>query len=226
MIVSVHIPKTAGTSFHYDLAQVFGARLLDDYGDWPETTTREAAAHKERRRAEMLADVETIVERYDAIHGHFVARKYAGVFPVTSLVTMVRDPYQHAVSTYEHAARETDSPHPSFRVFKEARMTLLDFIEAFPNHQSLYFGGMSLEDFAMIGVSERYEQSIALFETIFGITLPRARVRQNVNPAKSAAEYPITPEVRRAVERNRAEDIALYRHACESFAKRCSKHGV
>jgi hypothetical protein len=28
MIVSVHIPKTAGKSFQYDLAQVFGARLL------------------------------------------------------------------------------------------------------------------------------------------------------------------------------------------------------
>jgi hypothetical protein len=226
MIVSVHIPKTAGTSFKNDLAQVFGGRLLADYGDWPESTTREGAVHNERCRADMLADVERIGGQYDAIHGHFVARKYASVFPVTALVTVVRDPYQQAVSTYEHAARVSDSPHPCFRLFKEARMTLIDFIEAFPNHQALYFGGMALEDFAMIGVTERYQRSAALFEAIFGIKMPRETVRRNVNPTKHGAEYQIAPEVRRAVERSRAEDIALYRHARERFAKLCSAYGV
>ena len=226
MIVSMHIPKTAGTSFNHDLARVFGPRLLADYEDWPESATPESVAHNERRRAEMLADVDAIGERYDAIVGHFVARKYAGVFPVTAIVTMVRDPYQQAVSQYEHAARVTHSPHPGFRLFKEARMTLLDFIEAFPNHQALYFGGMPLEDFAMVGISERYDRSIALFEAIFGITIPRAAVRHNVNPAKHGAEYAIAPEVRRAIERSRQEDIALYRQACERFEKVCSAYGV
>ena len=113
MIVSVHIPKT-GTSLRHDLAQVFAARLLADYEDWPESTTPEGVAHNERRRAEMLADVERIGEQYDAIHGHFVAGKYARVFPVTALVTMLRDPYQHAVSTYEHALRTTDLPRRNF----------------------------------------------------------------------------------------------------------------
>jgi hypothetical protein len=226
MIVSVHIPKTAGTSFRYDLANVFGPRVLDDYGDWPEITTPEGEIRKQRRRTEMLADVEGIMERYDVIHGHFVARKYEGAFPATAFVSMVRDPYQHAVSTFEHASRETDSPHPGFRAFKEARMTLIDFIETFPNHQALYFDGMSLDDFALIGLSERYAHSVALFEAIFGITMPRVRERQNVNPTKHKAEYDITPEVRRAVERSRAEDIELYRRACERFPSLCSRYGV
>jgi hypothetical protein len=226
MIVSVHIPKTAGSSFLHDLSQVFGARLLADHGDWPESTTPESVAHNERRRAEMLADAERIGQRYDAIHGHFVAPKYAGVFPVTALVTMVRDPYQQTVSTYEYASRITESSHPGFRLFTEARMTLLDFIEAFPNHQSLYFGGMSVDDFAMIGVTERYRQSVALFEAVFGVTMPREEARQNVNPNKPGVEYEIAPEVRRAIERTRAEDIALYRRACERFAKLCSRYGV
>lgn len=225
MIVSVHIPKTAGKSFEYDLAQVFGPRLLHDYDDWPESATLEARAHNERNRAAMLAATESIGGQYDAIHGHFLATKYAGVFPVTALVTFVRDPYQHAVSTYEHATRSDDIPHPGFRLFKEARMTLLDFIEAFPNHQSLYLRGVPLDDLAMIGLTERYEQSVALFEAIFGRSMPRA-TRQNANPAKRGAEYEITPDVRCAVERYRAEDIALYRQAHERFAQLCSRHGV
>jgi hypothetical protein len=226
MIVSVHIPKTAGTSFNYDLAQVFGQRLLRDYGDWPESTTPEGTLHNERCRADMLADAERIGQQYDAIHGHFTASKYAGVFPVTALVTMVRDPYQHAVSTYEHARRVSASPHPGFRLFKEARMSLLDFIEAFPNHQALYFGGISVEDFAIVGVTERYQQTIALFEALFKIAMPRHSARQNVNPDKPGLEYEIAPEVRRAIERCRPEDIALYRQACERFGKLCWAYGV
>ena len=226
MIVSIHIPKTAGKSFEHDLAQLFGPRLLSDYDDWPESTTTEAVEHNARRRAAMLAEAGSIDERYDAIHGHFVASKYAGVFPVTAMITFVRDPYQHAVSTYEHAVRSADIPHPGFRAFKEARMTMIDLIGSIPNHQSLYLGDTQLDDLAMIGLTERYEQSVALFEAVFGLTMPRAATRQNVNPTKRAAEYEIAPEVRRAVERSRAEDIALYRRATERFAKLCSAYGV
>ncbi len=226
MIVSVHIPKTAGRSFQHDLAQTFGDRLLADYGDWPELTTPEATAHNERRREAMLAEAGSIADRYDAIHGHFTARKYANAFPVTALVTFVRDPYQHALSSYEQAVRLVDVPHPGHRRFKETRMTLLDFIEAFPDHQSAYLGGTPLEELAMIGLTERYAQSVALFESIFGIAMPRAKVRRNVNPAKYGTAYEISPDVRRAVERHRAEDIALYRRARERFAKLCAAHGV
>ncbi len=226
MIVSVHIPKTAGRSFQHDLAQTFGERLLADYGDWPELTTPEATAHNERRRAAMLAQAESIADRYDAIHGHFTTRKYANAFPVTALVTIVRDPYQHAVSSYEQAVRLVGVPHPGHRRFKETRMTLLDFIEAFPNHQSVYLGGTPLEELAMIGLTERYARSVALFEAMFGITMPRAKVRRNVNPAKYGAAYDIPPDVRRAVERYRVEDIALYHRARERFAKLCAAYGV
>jgi hypothetical protein len=227
MIVSVHIPKTGGTSFRIDLQQAFGARLLLDYQDWPaEIATPDCAAHNERCRAEMLADADRIAKRYDVVHGHFVAAKYAGVFPFTALVTMVRDPFQHAVSVYEHAERDAASPHPRSLLRKQGEMTLVDFIEAFPNQQALYVGGLALQDFAMVGVAERYQQSVALFETIFGIPMPRVRERRNVNPAKRAGEYAIAPEVRRAVERSRANDIALYHHASERFAKLCLAYGV
>jgi hypothetical protein len=174
----------------------------------------------------MLAEAESIANRYDAIHGHFTTRKYANAFPVTALVTFVRDPYQHAVSSYEQAVRLVDVPHPGHRRFKQTRMTLLDFIEEFPDHQSVYLAGTPLEELAMIGLTERYAQSVALFEAVFGVTMPRAKVRRNVNPAKDGTAYEVSPDVRRAVERHRAEDIALYRRAREHFAKLCAAHGV
>jgi hypothetical protein len=80
MIISVHIPKTAGTSFGEDLNGAFGARLFADYGDWPEVATPEGQAHNEQRRAEVLARLDEIAGRFDAIHGHFTAGKYLNVF--------------------------------------------------------------------------------------------------------------------------------------------------
>jgi hypothetical protein len=226
MIISVHVPKTAGISFLKDLTEAFGPRLWDDYGDWPESFTPESRAHDERRRAEMLARAEELRERCDIIHGHFTARKYAGVFANTALVTFVRDPYQHAISTYEHAVRAQGGQHPGHRVFKEANMSLLDLVEAYPNHQSLYFGGIPIDDFAMVGMTERYEQSVALFEAMFGTTMPRVHARRNANPKKGLEQYEISTELRDAVERHRTEDIALYRRAGERFDALCRAHGV
>jgi hypothetical protein len=43
MIVSIHVPKTAGTSFRFRLEAAFGARLPCDYGDWLEIRMPEPA---------------------------------------------------------------------------------------------------------------------------------------------------------------------------------------
>lgn len=226
MIISVHIPKTAGISFREELTKVFGERVLWDDGDWPESDTSEARANNDRRRAQMLAAADAYSARYDAIHGHFTARKYLGVFPVTEMVTWVRDPFQHAVSTYEHAVRDAQIAHPAHRAFKEQQMTAVDLIEAIPNHQSLYLAGIPLDEFAMVGLTERYEQSVALFETFFGIAVPHPRERLNVNPSRQGAEYEIPPAVRKAVERYRAEDLEMYRRATERFDTQCAAYGI
>ncbi len=227
MIISVHIPKTAGTSFRCDLRAAFGARLLEDYGDWTEVTTAEAEAHNGRRHAAMLAESASYAERFDVIHGHFSADKYRDVFPDGRLVTFVRDPYQHAMSSYEHAVRETRPiAHPSYRAFRERNMTMADLIEAVPDHQSRYFASVPVDEFAMIGLTERYEASIALFERMFGITMPRVRDLRNANPNRPSTAYAIPAELRTAVERHRAADLEIYRRAAERFDALCGAYEV
>jgi hypothetical protein len=226
MIVSVHIPKTAGSSFRADLLDVYGPRLLLDYGDWPEVSTPEADARHAASRAHVLARVASGPEDYAAIHGHFLVSKYLDVFPVTALVAMVRDPYQHAVSSYEHALRQGPSEHPGLQRFQRDGMTLTESIAVVPNHQSLFLRGVPIEEYAVIGVTEWYERSVALFSTMFGVTMRRTPARHNVNPAKAEGPYPISAEVRAAVDRHRAEDLALYRRARERFAALCARYGA
>ena len=169
MLLSIHIPKTAGRSFQHYLQKVFSGRLLADYGDWVEIKTEEGIHRNERRRAEALFRAKHIQQHFDAIHGHYSASKYKGIFTDAEVVAFVRDPYQHAISTYEHASRSDieNHPHPGIRLFREDRMTVVDLIEAFPNHQSLYLSSMPLNDFAMVGLTDAYDRSLALFRALF-----------------------------------------------------------
>jgi len=217
MLLSVHMPKTAGTSFYKNLQGVYGPRLLWHNNDWVEIATPEAVERRERHRAQLIGDPEDFARRFDAVHGHFSARKYADLFRDAQLLTFVRDPFQHVVSCYEFAIRSESLPHPGHHAFKARNMSIFELIEMYPDHQSMYVDGVPLEEFALIGLHERYAESLALIERIFGVTIPNHGTYENANPRRAGGEYAISPDVRRAVQRHRARDIELYRRAAERF---------
>jgi hypothetical protein len=226
MILSIHIPKTAGTSFRHYLQGVFGRRLLNDYGDWPSIRTEEALRHNEQRRLDMLTRIDAIRKEFDIIHGHYLLEKYMSVFTNPTLLTFVRDPYQHAISTYHHAKRSKAYHNPGVRQFHESQMTLREMIEASPNHQTLFLSGAAIEDFAMAGLTEAYERSIALFRVIFAVGSPASIERRNVNPSQNGKPYEVTDDVRRLVDKYRPEDVALYHRARERFEALARRYGV
>ncbi len=217
MLLSVHIPKTAGTSFFKNLQDVYGPRVRWHNNDWVEITSSEAIERREQHRINLIGDPAVFARHFDAIHGHFSARKYSGLFGDARLLTFVRDPFQHAVSCYEFAVRSESLPHPGHHAFKARTMSIFEMIEMYPDHQSMYLDGVALEEFALIGLHERYEESLALFERIFGVTIPDHGTRENANPRRRGVAYEISLDVRRAVERHRAGDIELYRRALERF---------
>lgn len=222
MLLSVHVPKTGGRSLFKDLGDAFGPRILWHNNDWVEITTPQARERRERHRAELIGDPGLFAQRFDAIHGHFSARKYAGLFRDARLLTFVRDPFQHAVSSYEFAVRSESLSHPGHDAFKARHLSIFELIEMYPNHQSMYLDGVLLEDFALVGITEFYAESRALIGRIFGVTMPTHGTRENVNPGRRGA-YTISPEVRRAVQRHRGGDIELYRRALERFEQlRCA----
>ncbi len=226
MLLSVHVPKTAGTSFFKTLQDVYGPRVLWHNNDWVEIATPQADERRRRHAAELIGDPELFADRFDAIHGHFSARKYAGLFPDARLVSFVRDPYQHVVSCYEFAVRSESLPHPGHHAFKARQMSIFELIEMYPDHQSMYLDGVPLDEFALIGLHERYRESLVLFERIFGKTIPDHDRYENANPRRGGAAYEISVDVRRAVERYRAGDIELYRRAVERFERLRTAYAV
>jgi hypothetical protein len=108
-------------------------------------------------------------------------------------------------------------------MFHEAGMSLPEYLEwsAFHNHQSQFLGSLSIEDLAFVGLSEEYATSLSMFEAIFGIALDVKY--ENVNPHRQAEGYHIDAEVRRAVNKYRAEDVELYERAKALFAQQLGR---
>jgi hypothetical protein len=227
MIVSVHVTKTAGSSFGEALKRQFGERFMHDDEDWAGYKSPEADARRAANAAQMRDRRDELLETFDVIHGHFVPEKFAGLFPHTDFVAFFRDPFQQAVSHYEFLRRIPQIDHPVVRGFHEANMAIEDFIawEATKEPQTQLMGGFALEDFAMIGITEEFPRSIALFNAMFGCCLS-AQVFQNVNPARKDSGYVIAPDLRKLIEIHRAKDIDLYKRAQALFARQTSYRSI
>ena len=192
---------------------------MTDYGDWAGCDMPQTNLHRALRTAAMRLRAPELLEKYDIIHGHFVADKYAGLFPSARYVAFFRDPYQQAVAHYYFLKRNPQRPHPEEKILHEQKMTLHEYLEwdAFHNQQSQYLGSMSIDDFEMVGLSNQFPQSLAMFNAIFGVQLGEQRF-SNVN-TEASGPYEISPGVKRAIDTYRAQDIELYRRAVEIFKK-------
>lgn len=227
MIISIHVTKTAGTSFGEALKREFKERFMHDDEDWAGYRSPEAEARRSANAVRMRNRREELLQNYDVIHGHFVPEKYAGLFPHTDFVAFFRDPVQQAVSHYEFLRRIPHIDHPVVKEFHGAAMTIEDFVawEATKNPQMQLIGGFALEDLSMVGLAEEFARSVALFNATFGRKLT-ADVFQNVNPARGEMGYAISPALRKLIERHRAEDIDLYRRTQDLFLRQISRKGI
>lgn len=227
MIISIHVTKTAGTSFGKALKREFKDRLMLDDEDWAGYRSPEAEARRAANAVRARARRDEFIERFDVIHGHFVADKYLGLFPEGHLLAFFRDPFQQAVSHYEFLRRVAHSDHPAVRGFHAAKMTIEDFVawEATKNPQMQLMGNLAVEDLTMVGLTEEFPQSVALFNTVFGHNLS-AEIFENVNSARQDAKYQIDAELRKLIEIHRAEDIDLYNRAQALFARQANRRGI
>ena len=158
MIVSIHVPKTAGTSFGQLLKDRYGPRLMLDYGDWAGFDSPEAIAHRARRTSEMRGRREEIERDYDVIHGHFVADKYEELFSPTLFVAFFRDPYQQAISNFTYLKSNPQISHPAVKIFHDAEMSVFDYLswDAVRNPQLAFLGRVPIDSLAMVGLTEQF----------------------------------------------------------------------
>ena len=165
---------------------------------------------------------------YDAIHGHFIADKYLGLFDNAQYIAFFRNPYQQAMAHYHYLRRNTNrvsdvnqEVHPEVQLFIDHKPTLLDYLEwpMYRDHQSQFLGSLCVDDLAFVGISEQYAKSLELFKRTFGRDLGPP-VFANTNEERGDGEYVVDSDVRLAVKKYRAHDLETYARAKELFERK------
>ncbi len=205
MIVSVHVPKCAGTSFKRVLNEVCGARIWYNYG---------TIFSRTQARPELVPPGTTF------IHGHFLADAFDDLFPDRRLVTWVRHPVERLVSNYHHFLRSPDMRDDCCRELHERKLNLRQFadLEWMQNEIGRYLAGKPIEDFEFIGIAERFDASIRQFCEAFGFRNVLKIPRENLNPDRVGERYDLSPgDYAYILERN-AADLAWYDRASARLA--------
>lgn len=193
----VHIPKTAGTSFRKACSRFFGdAAIQCDYGpkqpqtsqavlDWvyDDTDFFEFAQRLEQTHCRLIS-------------GHVNLDRFVALVGLMNTLSFVRDPIERVISHFEHR-----------RLYADYDGTLDEFmaLPANRNLQSRLLAAAPLEAIGFVGVTERYEESLALINEAYGLRLPV--LTTNCHPErKDRGSYAIDAEARqRILELNRAD---------------------
>lgn len=223
MLISAHIPKTGGTSFRVILERSFKERLKLDYDDHP-------LAHSTNLRNESastgaFSTHSDLTEHFDCIHGHFLPLKYSGI-KNAQFITWLRDPVQRLVSRYLYGkwTWESGSASPrqeELKAFIEKRRrypSLEQFvgIETFQNTYSKYFWGFDVQQFEVIALVERWDESIDRLHYLLGeIVDAEVHINQNLN--QEDLVYEVAETTRRLIENANQADVKMYAEVLKGF---------
>lgn len=216
LLVSLHLPKTAGTSFADTLRAAAGDGYRDDYADLP----MQHGPWKRRRHALRAGLALRRHPPQDAtcIHGHFLALKYRvalGARPVR-WITWLRDPVQRLASHYAFWRRDYDGLDPAQPL--RNRMLREDWsFERFAlgpelrNVYRQYLWGFDPAHFDFIGITEHYADDLACLASSLGCGPVVSAAL--VNAERGDQGYAVPDDLRARIERHHAADVALYRWA-------------
>lgn len=215
MIISVHLPKTAGTSFLASLEEHFGAALLKDYADLPINTPPESrhrmALEKGRENAgRSFAGIE-------CIHGHFLPVKYlpASKMHETKFVAWLRNPVDRVFSHY-HFWRNHHDPASAGALHNKviAENWSLERFCLGPEVKNLYgqfLWSFPPSNFDFIGITEFYGEDLNYFGRRY---LGKELDARNLNVRSADGESSgIDNAFRKKLEEHHAMDMELYEMA-------------
>lgn len=218
MLISVHLPKTAGTSFEESLRSHFGERLRLDYADKPLHRTalqrNGMALSAALRRSRSGCDDDRIA----CIHGHFLPLAYRWLRVPGGLrfVTWMRDPVQRLASHY-HFWRRENAPPAADTLHR--RMLEEDWsFERFalgPELRNVYarfLWGFPLRRFDFIGISEHYGEDLQAFGALM-LNAPLPLVEARRNPHLDQPGYAIDAALQRRIDGWHSADRRLYERA-------------
>lgn len=199
-IISIHIPKTGGTTFRALMEETF--HKVDIQSSRPLFF---------RCKDEMLPKININQISDNVIHGHFTIEQFK-IDKQCFLLTWLRNPIDRVISHYFYWKNKPDiNMHPIEKMIKFEGLSLHDFskIPCMKNLQT-YFMGNDISLFQFVGITEEYEKSIILLQDKLNVNFHynKSKIRR-VNKLKNSVSY----QDRQIIMENNLEDIKLYAEA-------------
>jgi hypothetical protein len=230
LFVSIHIPKTAGTSFLNALKTGFEPHeLQQDYNHEDEIQAladRGVSADKQHlvflkrniieSSVEYFRSIRPIDSEIKCIHGHFPAGKYLPVIFERKAIflTWLREPFDRMLSNYffwkSFDAQDVVNEFTRQMIQEDWSLEKFCFHPALRNYQSRWFYGFPLKFLSFIGLTEFFEEDLRyLQDHVMRIDLPPHHANKTVTD-----EHPRKYEsMRHDFEKYHAGDVHLYRYA-------------
>jgi hypothetical protein len=206
-LISIHIPKTAGTSFYNT--------LLDQYSDAAvrrvDISTHRGFQVDKEKRFELKK-----LQSAKVIHGHFSLSELKEYFDFSEnipVITWLRNPTNRVISNYfylksmlEKQVDKTTFPG----LFPRLCRSLLEFasIPGSGNKQAKYLEDRSPEDFAFIGKTEQFSEDIQRLADLLNWDKKKLKVYHH-NPTKST-KHEITEEEKDLIAEMNKKDWEWY----------------
>ncbi len=217
MLISVHVPKTAGLSFLEVLKGQFGSGLVIDT-DFPELTIHYAHLRPVYPRISLALPDER--EGIRCVHAHAKATTLRRLFPTAQMAIWFREPLQRCLSHYHHLRRV--SAWVRFTglrlVPRQVGLRVFMRLPEVRNYYGRVLDGLPLEAFDFVGITERFDESVALYRRLLGGDAdgPPA-ARRNTNPAQAGKAYEPSDDLRQLFTELNQADLALYQAAVQRF---------
>jgi hypothetical protein len=208
LIMFVHIPKTAGTSFKDAAIKYVGNGLIaKNYGKAsPESTPWiSETLLKNNNYSELYRRLKE--NKFQFYMGHMHAMPAALVIPIRQVMTIMRDPIAQVISHYNHHVR-----------WLNYEGSVVDYIKsaAFKNMQSRILSPLPVSLIGFIGITEDYNNSIDIFNRMHGYQLKT--LQSNVNTVKEIEIA--SDDVTALIHKHNTADIKLYDYAYDVHRRR------
>jgi len=213
-LISIHLPKTGGTSFYNILQQVYGDRLSISY--------------KRRDHKEAIATYgafsNSVAPTVTVLHGHLRYEEIKDIHENHSakIITWLRDPVQRVISNYRFFIAGLHDPtrNPKNHAINKHRIneTLLEYaaIPANQNRMSSFLEGLPSSEFDFIGLLEYFEEDLQRLAQLLHwppFDIPRLNTsRPNSNPQDKAIIDQIATW--------NSKDMTLYQNVLEQLNRR------
>ncbi|MEB8430926.1 hypothetical protein OO007_01720 [Cocleimonas sp. KMM 6892] len=222
MLISIHLPKTAGSSFASSLNEHFGKALLKDYKDLP--------LHHSSLNRNKHAIIQSSFNYFrdfdniQCIHGHFLPLKYRfhKVEKDFKYVTWLREPAERLASQYfymkRHYSHEKAITQPLLKRIVEEKWSLERFClgPELRNTYSKFLWGFPTKKIDFIGIVENYDNELNFFSETFLKNNALSPYKQNINPTTNNQSYfSDNPKLKSRITQYHAKDYKLYKAAIE-----------